>query len=224
MQADIEFWIRVIFFTSLATFWVMYRTPTKNPIRQGSFIVFAAISGILSGLYYLEQHNLTALTPAYGGAFMVLTALCLFMSASAVAYTVDLYVNVDELRNDQAYNIFGDAGLAAVTVFTVAVAFFCLLIPWYLSDPTIFEIKTTIHSLSSVQSIESAGFGDLFLVAIDQTGKAVLFDIAEVYRFGLTNLSNNPEHLTFSTVCLIYRTLVAVYVTVIAFRLIFAPK
>jgi hypothetical protein len=56
---------------------------------------------------------------------------------------------------------------------------------------------------------------------LDQTGKAILFDVAEVYRVGMTNVSNNPEHLTFSTVCLAYRTLVAVYVVVIAFRLLF---
>lgn len=224
MQEDIDFAIRVIFFSSLATFWVMYQKPTKNPVRQWSFYGFAAISAALSAFYYLEQNGITAITADFGGAFGVLTALCIFLAASGVAYTVDLYFNVNELREDQAYNIFGDVGLALVTVFTVALAFFCILVPWFLADPAIFEIKSTIRYVAGVETVHAASTRDLFLFAFDQTGKAVLFDIAEVYRFGLTNLSNNPEHLAFSTFCLIYRTLVAVYVTVIAYRLIFAPK
>lgn len=224
MQEDIDFFVLVVLATSLSTFWVLYQKPTQNPVRQWCFVIFAVIAGLLSGLYILEHRGSTALTGGIGGSFAVLTALCLFLSISAVIYTVDLYFNVDELRNDKAYNLYGDVGLAGVTVLTVAGAFYCLLIPWFLTDPTIFEIRTTIRYLDGVETIEAVRLWDLFLVATDQTGKAVLFDIAEVYRFGLTNLSNNPEHLTFSTVCLIYRTLVAVYVTVIAFRLIFARK
>jgi hypothetical protein len=221
MQEDIDFFVRVIFFSSLTTFWVMYRLPTKNAARQWSFNGFAAVTLVLSGLYILESNALTALTAEWGGAFAVLTALCVFISAGAFAYTADLYVNVDELRQDQSYNYLGDAGLAAITVMTAALAFFCLLIPWYLTDPTIFEVKSTIRYLEGVETVQAARFADLALFALDQTGKAILFDIAEVYRLGLTNLSNNPEHLTFSTVCLAYRTLVAVYVVVIAYRLLF---
>ena len=224
MQTDIDFAIKVIFFSSLATFWVMYQKPTQNIVRQMFFIGFAAVTAVLSGLYYTEHHGITSLTLGFGGAFTVLAILFVFMAAGGVAYTADLYINVDELRDDQAYNLFGDIGLALVIVVTVALAFFCLLVPWYIADPSIFEVKTTIHYLSGVDAATNAGMSDLFLFAFDQTGKAVLFDIAEVYRVGLTNLSNNPEHLTFSTACLVYRTLVAVYVTVIAFRLIFARK
>lgn len=222
MQGDIDFFIRVIFFSSVATFWVLYRIPTKSAVRQGSFFVFAALSGVLSGLYFLEQSAITSLSAGAGGPFAILTALCAFLAVSLIVYTADLYINIGELRSDKAYNIYGDAGLAGVTALTAATAFFCLLIPWYLTDPTIFETRSTIRYAIGAASVSDLQMLDLFFFSLDQMAKAVLFDVGEVYRFGLTNLSNNPEHLAFSTACLIYRTLVAVYVTVIAYRLIFA--
>lgn len=224
MQGEIDFLIRSMFFGSLATFWVLHQTPMKNKLRQWIIWVFAVIWATLSGLYYLERNTITALTGEIGGAATVFTAFCLFVSASCAAYIVDLYLNTNELRDERAYNQYGNLGLALLTVGTAPFAFFFAVLPWFLADPDIFEVKTTIRYLDGVAAPQLAGMADIVWFAIDQTGKAILFDVAEVYRFGLTNLSNNPEHLAFSTVCLVYRTLVAVYVAVIAYRLIFGRK
>jgi hypothetical protein len=221
MQDDIDFMVSVAFFTAVASCFTLYFTPTKNKLRQAFFIGFAVILALLSGWYFAESNGFTSLASGIGGEWGVLAAMCWFVAASAALYVADLYVNIDELRNDRAYNIFGDVGLAGVTVGTAQLAFFFAIVPWFLADPSIFELKNTIRYISGVESLDAAGVTDVFLFSLDQTGKAILFDVAEVYRFGLTNLSNNPEHLTFSTLCLVYRTLVAVYVAVIAYRLIF---
>lgn len=223
MQGELDFLLQCLFFGSVATFWVLYSTPTKNRIRNWFIGGFAAISTALCGFFLLEQKGFTQfLEPDL--EFALFTVYCLFVAASCVAYIVDLYFNTNELRGEVAYNQYGgDIGIAALTVFTAPLALFFVLLPWFLADPSIFEVKSTMRYAFGVAEPAQAGLDGLMLFALDQTGKAIFFDIAEVYRFGLTNLSNNPEHLTFSTACLIYRTLVAVYVTVIAYRLIFQP-
>lgn len=224
MQGDIDFLVRVAFFTGISTYLALRSRPTQNRIRHWAYVLFGIVVSALSLWYWVEQSGYTSFAAELGGPWTILAALFWFVAAACAIFIVDLYYNVDELRNDPAYNMYGDIGLAILTVGTAQLALLFATLPWYLSDPTIFEIKSTIRYIDGVSRPEDILLLDIFWFSLDQTGKAVLFDIAEVYRFGLTNLSNNPEHLPFSTFCLIYRTLVAVYVTVIAYRLIFAPK
>jgi hypothetical protein len=224
MQEQIEFLMRTSLFGSLGTLILFYFMPTANKIRMAIFIGHTVVSAVLAAWYFAERGGHTSFAAGHGGDFAILTALCLWGSLGIVLYVGDLYYNIDVLRDDRAYNIFGDIGLAVTTVVTAPFALCLAVIPWFLSDSTLFEIKSTIRYVDGVESLEATTLLDLLWFSFDQTGKAVLFDVAEVYRFGITNLSNNPEHLTFSTVCLIYRTLVAVYVAVIAYRLIFERK
>jgi hypothetical protein len=191
--------------------------PTRSKVRQG--LTLAAYAIITAGaLFYLtEREGLThVLDPAWRD--YVIVGVLGFIGAGVMVLTFDLYLNFDTLKDDPAYAMAGRSGLAVLMLMLAISAMTAVSIAWYQVDPEILVARSNIVFWREAGAQVDAG--DFFAFALDQTQKALLFDISEVYSVGLIDIGNNPAHLAFSTACLVYRTFLSVFVIAIAVRLL----
>jgi hypothetical protein len=205
--------------TAAVSFVLTLNTPTRSWLRQGVMLVSYAIIFAGCVLYLAEHQGLTqVLDPAWRD--YVIVGVLGFIGAGVMVMTFDLFINFDTLKEDPQYAMLGRSGLAFGMVCSAVFAMTAVSIAWYQVDPTIFEARSnTVFWLTAGEG-GTIGMGDLFAFALDQTQKALLFDVSEVYRVGLIDISNNPQHLSFSTACLVYRTYLSVFVITIAIRLV----
>lgn len=200
-------------FTFVAT--LLY--PTRSKVRQG--LTLAAYATITAGavFYLVEREGLSqVLDPAWRD--YVIVGVLGFIGASIMVLTFDLYINFDTLKDDPAYALAGRSGLALLMLMLAVTAMTAVSIAWYQIDPSILRPRSNVTFwLEAGEQLRAA---DLAVFALDQTQKALLFDISEVYSLGLIDIGNNPAHLAFSTACLVYRTFLSVFVIAIAVRLL----
>jgi hypothetical protein len=199
------------------TFVATLLQPTRSKVRQGlTLAVYAIITA--GALFYLtEREGLTQiLDPAWRD--YVIVGVLGFIGAAIMVLTFDLYINFDTLKDDPAYALVGRLGLAVLMLMLAAGAMTAVSIAWYQIDPTIFRPRSNITFW--LEAGEQLSAADLAVFALDQTQKALLFDISEVYSLGLIDIGNNPAHIAFSTACLVYRTFLSVFVIAIAVRLL----
>ena len=177
------------------------------------YVVVVAVSA----LYLLELNRITSFIPYAERDYLVVAALAI-IGLGIIALTIDLYMNFEDLKDDRAYAMFGRTGLATGMLLLSVVAMTAIAIAWRQVDPTIFETRSNI--IFFVEAGDTMAVNDYLLFALDQTQKALLFDVSEVYRFGLIDIGNNPQNYAFSTACLIYRTFLSMFVLVIGVRLL----
>ena len=182
-------------------------------------ILCYAIPGIGSALFLTEQYNLTSLIDAAHRDYIIVGVLS-FIGLSIMVATVDLYFNFESLKDDPSYAFIGRSGLASFMLLLAVIAMTAISIAWYQIDPTIFEPRSNILFLQAANPEGALSIIDFALFAMDQTQKALLFDISEVYSIGLIDIGNNPAHIAFSTACLVYRTFLSIFVIAIAVRLL----
>jgi hypothetical protein len=199
-----------------ASFVVTLQHPTRSHMRQGAMLVGYAVVGGMALFYLAELNGLSAVIDPALRDYIIVGALG-FIGAGVMALTVDLYLNFDTLKDDPQYAMFGRPALAFLMLGLAVGAMTAVSIAWYQIDPTIFETRSNIVFLRAAGA--APNLADFFAFALDQMQKALLLDISEVYRVGLIDLGNNPEHIAFSTACLVYRTFLSVFVIVIAVRL-----
>lgn len=193
--------------------------PTRSTVRQASMLAAYAAVAAGAAFYFAEQNGLSAVfEPAHRDYIVV--GLLSFIGVGIMVLTIDLYVNFETLKDDPSYAMFGRSGLAAGMLMLSVGAMAAISIAWYQIDPTIFETRGNILFLQTAGANGQLGITDFFAFALDQTQKALLFDISEVYRVGLIDIGNNPTHYAFSTACLVYRTFLSVFVIAIAARLV----
>lgn len=201
------------------TFLLGAYTPTQSRLRQ--WLMQASYAIICAGcLFYLAEHEgLTNFLDAAWRDYVIVGVLG-FIGAGIVVLTFDLFVNFETLKDDPQYAMMGRTGLAIGLMPIAIIAMTAVSIAWYQIDPAIFEARSNIVYWRAAGVDAPLSIADIFLFALDQTQKALLFDISEVYRIGLIDIGNNPLHLSFSTACLIYRTYLSVVVLAIAIRLL----
>lgn len=200
------------------TFAATLAYPTRSKVRQVLTLAGYAVIGAGSVLYLAEHNGLSALVdPAHRDYIIV--AVLGFIGAGVMVLTFDLYFNFDTLKDDPAYALAGRSGLAGLMLMLSILAMAAISIAWYQIDPTIFETRANIVYLRAAAENGPFNLLDFFAFALDQTQKALLFDVSEVYRAGIIDIGNNPAHIAFSTACLVYRTFLSVFVIAIAVRL-----
>lgn len=192
--------------------------PFESPLRQALALVWMFAGAAGAGVVAAELLGWTdAMTAAVERA--VLLATFAWMAFGGMVFTADYYFNFDTLSKDKGYRWMGRTPMAFGLILGAAVSLALVTIIWHEFDSEIFELRG--NYLYWVASDPAAmTFSDYMLFALDQTAKALLFDVTEVYRVGLTNLGNNPFHLGFSTLCLLYRLAVSVFLLSIVYRLI----
>lgn len=203
---------------SLAALIATVQHPSNSAVRQYSMLASHVLTGLASGLFMLEHFGITHVVEPELRDYLIIGTLAWF-GIGIIALTVDLYFNFDTLKDDPSYAMFGRSGLATGMLVLGIFAMTALTIAWYQVDPNILATRgnvTFLHATANPQAISAL---DCFLFALDQTQKAMLFDISEVYQFGITDLGNNPQHYSFSTLCLVYRTYFSIFVIAIALRL-----
>lgn len=194
------------------------QNPSNSAIRQNAMLASHVLSSIVTALFILEHFGITQLVdPAYRD-FLIIGILA-WSGIGVIILTVDLYFNIDTLKDDPSYAMFGRSGLAAGMMMLGIIAMTALTIAWYQVDPQILATRGNVTFLYATPDPQAISALDCFLFALDQTQKAMLFDISEVYQFGITDLGNNPQHYGFSTLCLVYRTYFSIFVIAIALRL-----
>jgi len=193
--------------------------PSNSAIRQNAMLASHVLSSIVTALFILEHFGITQLVdPAYRD-FLIIGILA-WSGIGVIILTVDLYFNIDTLKDDPSYAMFGRSGLAAGMMMLGILAMTALTIAWYQVDPQILATRGNVTFLYATPNPQAISALDCLLFALDQTQKAMLFDISEVYQFGITDLGNNPKHYSFSTLCLVYRTYFSIFVIAIALRLV----
>lgn len=190
---------------------------TRNPLRQWIFVSVTILLSLGAGAHALEARGVVDLLDAGAENALgvsVIAGYGFFM----VAYLADFYVNFDALSGDRGYVFMGRTGLAVSIVFGAVMAFALVTAAWFYVDPTIIEAGSNMRYLvkSDVAAPDFSGFG---LIALDQTAKALLFDINDVLRIGFTDLGNNPGHVGYSLLCAFYRAAVSAFVLVVVLRL-----
>jgi hypothetical protein len=198
--ADIAIFLAV---GAVASFVMSLYFPTRTNVRQWSQLISYAAIGGAAAFYLAEQNGLSAVLDPAHRDYIIVGALS-FIGAMIMVLTVDLYFNFDALKDDPAYAMLGRPGLAIGMLGLAVCAMTAITIAWYQIDPAIFETRGNIVFLRAVGS--EPDLADFFSFALDQTQKALLLDISEVYRVGLIDIGNNPMHIAFSTACLVYRT------------------
>jgi hypothetical protein len=194
------------------------QNPSNSAIRQNAMLASHVLSSIVTALFILEHFGITQLVdPAYRD-FLIIGILA-WSGIGVIILTVDLYFNIDTLKDDPSYAMFGRSGLAAGMMMLGIIAMTALTIAWYQVDPQILATRGNVTFLYATPNPQAISALDCLLFALDQTQKAMLFDISEVYQFGITDLGNNPQHYSFSTLCLVYRTYFSIFVIAIALRL-----
>jgi hypothetical protein len=200
------------------TFVASLYVPTRSALRQG--LTLASYALIFAGavFYFTEREGLSnVLDPALRD--YVVVGVLGFIGFGIMVMTFDLYLNFETLKDDPAYALAGRSGLAFLMPALAVMGMTAVSVAWYQVDPTIFEPRANIAFWYGVDSRQLM-VGDVFAFALDQTQKALLFDVSEVYGIGIVDIGNNPSHLAFSTACLIYRTYLSVFVIAIAVRLL----
>ena len=197
---------------------VTVQTPSNSAIRQNAMLANHVLTGMAATLFLLEHFGIThVVDPAYRD-FLIIGTLAL-LGVGVIALNVDLYFNFDMLKDDPSYAMLGRSGLAAGMLLLSILAMTALTIAWYQVDPQILATRGNVTFLYATPNPQAISALDCLLFALDQTQKAMLFDISEVYQFGITDLGNNPQHYSFSTLCLVYRTYFSIFVIAIALRL-----
>lgn len=195
-----------------------FQYPSDSAVRQYAMLASHALTTVITGLFLAEHFGVTHVVDPAHRDYLILGTLA-WMGISIMAITVDLYFNFDTLKDDPSYALLGRSGLAIGMLLMGILAMTALTIAWYQVDPQILATRgnvTFLHATANPQAISAL---DCLLFALDQTQKAMLFDISEVYQFGITDLGNNPQHYAFSTLCLVYRTYYSIFVIAIAIRL-----
>lgn len=209
--------LAVFFFVgAIVTIAATVAHPTRSAVRQVVFLFWYVVIAVVSGLYLCELYGWSHFVDP-GLRDYVILAVPMFMALGVMVLTVDLYTNFDDLKDDPAYALFGRSGLAIAMISVCVFALALTAMAWNVIDPTIYERRANIISLTTAGA--SIGYDEHILFALDQAQKALLLDISDVYRFGLIDVGNNPNHLMFSTACLIYRTFLSGFVLVIVLRL-----
>ena len=114
--------------------------------------------------------------------------------------------------------MYGRTPLAGLMILSAVTSIWLVAMAWATLDPAVFEERPLAWSLFRPDGpLDSL---DVLLFAVDQTAKAILFDVFEVYQIGLTTVTNDPDHTGFSTLCFVYRTAVQAFVTVLFVRLV----
>lgn len=192
--------------------------PSNSAVRQYSMLASHALTGLASGFFMLEHFGITHIVEPGLRDYLIIGTLAWF-GIGIIALTVDLYFNFDTLKDDPSYAMFGRSGLATGLLLLGIFAMTALTIAWYQVDPQILATRGNVTFLYATPNPQAISALDCLLFALDQTQKAMLFDISEVYQFGITDLGNNPQHYSFSTLCLVYRTFFSIFVIAIALRL-----
>lgn len=200
-----------------ATVFLTMAFPTRSRFRQSVYLGSYATIALLGLFYLCELHGVSSVVPVDGRGYIVVTGLALCV-IGVIIINVDLYLNFDQLRNDPAYAMMGQNGLAFTIMILAVYALALLTLAWYAIDPDILIRRASLVALTTAG--DRLTYNDFLLFGFDQAQKAMLFDISEVYSFGLTDLGNNPAKLAFSTACLVYRTYLSGFVAVMAYRLI----
>lgn len=201
---------------------LMILYPTRSAVRQWLYLLMILVTALISGWHFAEvTGRVSILEPAQAPLIMV--GLFVVYSIFALAILIDFYINFETLQHDRAFNFMGRRALAGTILLTAVIALSMITAAWWALDPTILVRG------HNQRFLVTAGDGPLdldafTLFALDQTVKAALFDVTEVFAVGLIDLSNNPEHIAFSLLCLAYRTFLATFVLVIAYRLVMAPR
>lgn len=215
-----EDWARIMFFGGLLSTPLYFIWRTANPVRHWSYVGASGALTAIAGLYLGIASGTVPAPQAWLAPLSVVmvAALALFL----IVYLADFYINVDELAGDKAYTMFGRAPLAMLMLLSAITALWLVTMAWHAIDPAILTERTiTWHLFTPRDPLHSF---DVLLFAADQAAKAILFDVFEVYQIGLTSLSNDPAHLAFSSLCFAYRTALQAFVTVVAVRLLLAPR
>lgn len=192
--------------------------PSNSAVRQYAMLASHTLTGLVTGLFMLEHFGVTHVVDPAHRDFLILGTLAWF-GIGIMALTVDLYFNFDTLKDDPSYALFGRSGLAIGLMLMGIAAMTALTIAWYQVDPQILATRGNVTFLYATSNPQAISALDCLLFALDQTQKAMLFDISEVYQFGITDPGNNPQHYSFSTLCLVYRTYFSIFVIAIALRL-----
>lgn len=197
---------------------VSVQHPSNSAVRQYAMLANHILTGMAAALFLLEHYGITSIVDPAHRDFLVIGTLAL-LGIGIIVVTVDLYFNFDKLKDDPSYAMLGRSGLAAGMLFLGILAMTALTIAWYQVDPQILVTRGNVTFLYATENPQAISALDCLLFALDQTLKAMLFDISEVYQFGITDLGNNPQHYSFSTLCLVYRTYFSIFVIAIAIRL-----
>jgi hypothetical protein len=208
----------IVLVGSVTAFIATLQFPSNSAVRQYAMLATYALASSATGLFMLEHSGITQLVPPAHRDMLVLGTLAWF-GISIIILTIDLYFNFETLKDDPSYALFGRSGLAIMMLILGISAMTVLTIAWYQIDPTILALRgnvTYLHATANPQAISAL---DCLLFSLDQTQKAMLFDISEVYQFGIMDIGNNPQHYSFSTLCLVYRTYFSIFVIAIALRL-----
>jgi hypothetical protein len=192
--------------------------PSNSAVRQFAMLASHILTSIASAMFMLEHFGITQVVDPAHRDFLIIGTLA-WLGIGIIALTVDLYFNIDKLKDDPSYAMFGRGGLAAGMLMLGIFAMTALTIAWYQVDPQILATRGNVTFLYATPNPQAISALDCLLFALDQTQKAMLFDISEVYQFGITDLGNNPQHYSFSTLCLVYRTYFSIFVIAIALRL-----
>ena len=192
--------------------------PSNSAVRQYAMLASHVLTGMAASLFFLEHYGITHVVEPSQRDFLIIGTLA-WLGIGIIVLTVDLYFNFDTLKDDPSYAMFGRSGLAAGMLMLGIIAMTALTIAWYQVDPQILATRGNLTFLYATPNPQAISALDCLLFALDQTQKAMLFDISEVYQFGITDLANNPQHYSFSTLCLVYRTYFSIFVIAIALRL-----
>ena len=191
--------------------------PTRSNVRQAVTLSVYAVIAAGSALYLSELKGFSHVLDQAWRDYVMIGVLG-FIGLIVMVATFDIHINFDTLKDDPAYALVGRSGLAVMMVVLAICAMAAVSIAWYQVDPTIIQTRSNITFLYAAGAQLTSA--DLAAFALDQTQKALLFDISEVYSLGIIDIGNNPAHLAFSTACLIYRTFLSVFVITIALRLV----
>ncbi len=86
--------------------------PSNSAVRQYAMLANHVLTGMAVSLYLLEHYGITHFVDPAQRDFLIIGTLA-WLGVGIIALTVDLYFNIDTLKDDPSYAMFGRSGLAA---------------------------------------------------------------------------------------------------------------
>lgn len=191
-----------------------YRTTSR--LRDATYLTIYAAGAVLFLVLSSESAGRTAFLPRDWLAGAVTAAQSLILAALVVV-SVDLWFNFDDFAHQPGMKGRGRILMLLMTPLSGVAMFWVGVMLWQSFGPAIYEMRGNL--VYFVEQDAAAPETYAFLLAADQTLKALLLDFPEVYRIGLVAATNYSANIAFSTFCLVYRLFLTACLLAVAIRI-----
>ncbi len=188
---------------------------TDSALRDYGYASVFAILGALAAWHAAEAFGAVSVIGS-SRAWLLSAAAHTLLALGIVVYTLDMYFNFHAFRAMPGMEGRWRSAFAFMSFAGMVIAFWMSVLVFQAFDRDIYEPRGNFAYIWDEAALDAELHALVF--CLDQTMKALLLDASEVYRFGLVAATNDPTDVWFSTLCLVYRTLISVFAVAVAIK------